>query len=97
MAPTDLASTLAGLFDAERAARHAHDELVVADPVQVLPLLATKTRKALALYAGRLNEHGAIAFERQPLGRQALEPLAHADASSGQKAGAQAVGFAAKP
>jgi len=51
MAPTDLATTLAGLFDAERAARHAHDELVVADPGQVLPLLATTTRKALALDA----------------------------------------------
>jgi HEAT repeat protein len=51
MAPTDLALTLAGLFDAERAARRAHDELVVADPAQVLALLATTTRKALALDA----------------------------------------------
>jgi HEAT repeat protein len=51
MAPTDLANTLAGLFDAERTARHAHDELVAADPGQVLPLLATTTRKALALDA----------------------------------------------
>jgi HEAT repeat protein len=51
MASSDLAATLATLFDAERAARRAHDELVAADPQQVLPLLATTTRKALALDA----------------------------------------------
>jgi HEAT repeat protein len=49
--PTDLSATLAALFDAERAARHAHDQLVGAEPGQVLPLLAATTRKALALDA----------------------------------------------
>jgi HEAT repeat protein len=49
MAPTDLAVTLTGLFDAERAARRAHDELVASDPARVLALLAITTRNALAL------------------------------------------------
>jgi HEAT repeat protein len=49
MAPTDLAVTLTGLFDAERAARRAHDELVASDPGRVLPLLAITARNALAL------------------------------------------------
>lgn len=49
MAPTDLVLTLTGLFDAERAARRAHDVLVASDPVQVLALLVTTTRKALTL------------------------------------------------
>jgi HEAT repeat protein len=49
MPSTDLASTLERLFDAERAARHAHDELVLADPVQVLPLLQGTTRQALSM------------------------------------------------
>jgi len=51
MPTTDLALTLDGLFDAERAARRAHDELVQADPVRVLALLQVTTRKALALDA----------------------------------------------
>jgi HEAT repeat protein len=50
MAPTtDLAVTLTGLFDAERAARRAHDELVASDPARVVPLLAITARNALAL------------------------------------------------
>jgi HEAT repeat protein len=51
MPTTDLALTLDSLFDAERAARRAHDELVQADPVRVLALLQVTTRKALALDA----------------------------------------------
>jgi HEAT repeat protein len=51
MPTTDLALTLDSLFDAERAARRAHDELVKADPVRVLALLQVTTRKALALDA----------------------------------------------
>jgi HEAT repeat protein len=45
----DPAATLKALFDAERAARQAHDELVDADPASVLRLLAEATREALAL------------------------------------------------
>jgi HEAT repeat protein len=51
MPTTDLALTLESLFDAERAARRAHDQLVQADPVRVLALLQVTTRKALALDA----------------------------------------------
>ena len=43
----ELATTLAALFDAERAARAAHDELVDAEPDAVLPLLERTTREAL--------------------------------------------------
>jgi HEAT repeat protein len=45
----DLAATLAALFEAERAARHAHDELVGADLLEALPILEGATRDALAL------------------------------------------------
>ncbi len=49
MPSSDLAATLEGLFDAERAARRSHDELVLADPLKVLPLLESTTRQALAM------------------------------------------------
>jgi HEAT repeat protein len=42
------ALTLDALFDAERAARRAHDELVERDPEVVLPLLDRAARDALA-------------------------------------------------
>jgi len=45
----DLAATLKALFDAERAARKAHDELVDADPAIVLRLLEEASREALSL------------------------------------------------
>jgi HEAT repeat protein len=45
----DAAATLKALFDAERAVRAAHDELVDADPEAVLPLLEGTTREALSL------------------------------------------------
>jgi HEAT repeat protein len=45
----DLAATLTALFDAERAVRAAHDELVDAEPGAVLPLLEKTTRDALTL------------------------------------------------
>ncbi|HEY3818610.1 MAG TPA: HEAT repeat domain-containing protein [Polyangiaceae bacterium] len=45
----ELAATLVALFDAERAARAAHDELVDAEPEEVLPLLEKSTRDALTL------------------------------------------------
>jgi len=45
----ELAATLVALFDAERAARAAHDELVDAEPEAVLPLLEKTTRDALTL------------------------------------------------
>jgi HEAT repeat protein len=45
----DPAGTLKALFDAERAARAAHDELVDAPPEAVLPLLERTTREALEL------------------------------------------------
>jgi len=38
-----------GLFDAERAVREAHDQLVNADATAVLPLLERATREALDL------------------------------------------------
>ncbi len=47
----DPATTLKALFDAERAVREAHDELVNADPSNVLPLLERATREALDLDA----------------------------------------------
>jgi len=40
----DPAGKLKALFDAERAARAAHDELVDAPPEAVLPLLERTTR-----------------------------------------------------
>jgi HEAT repeat protein len=51
LAPTmpDLAATLTTLFDAERAVRAAHDELVDAEPGAVLPLLEKTTHDALTL------------------------------------------------
>jgi hypothetical protein len=51
MATRDPATTLKALFDAERAVREAHDELVNADPSNVLPLLERATREALDLDA----------------------------------------------
>jgi HEAT repeat protein len=45
----ELATTLKGLFDSERAVREAHDELVNADATSVLPLLERATREALDL------------------------------------------------
>jgi HEAT repeat protein len=45
----DAAGTLKALFDAERAVRAAHDELVDADPEAVLPVLESTTREALSL------------------------------------------------
>jgi HEAT repeat protein len=45
----DPAGTLKALFDAERAARAAHDELVDTPPDTVLPLLERTTREALEL------------------------------------------------
>jgi HEAT repeat protein len=49
MSVDDLGSTLKGLFDAERAVREAHDQLVNADATAVLPLLERATREALDL------------------------------------------------
>jgi HEAT repeat protein len=46
---SDPAATLDALFDAERAARLAHDELVDAAPEVVVPLLERATRDALKL------------------------------------------------
>jgi HEAT repeat protein len=45
----DLASTVAQLFAAERAARKAHDELTEAEPERLLPLLERSTAQALTL------------------------------------------------
>jgi HEAT repeat protein len=45
----DHAATLKALFDAERAVRAAHDELVSAPPDAVLPLLERTTGEALRL------------------------------------------------
>jgi HEAT repeat protein len=45
----DLASTVAQLFAAERAARKAQDELTEAEPERLLPLLERSTAQALAL------------------------------------------------
>lgn len=45
----DPAATLKSLFDAQRAARTAHEELVGAGPDTVLPLLERATTDALAL------------------------------------------------
>jgi HEAT repeat protein len=49
MPPDAIASTLKALFDAERAARQAQEELLEADPQRVLPLLEQSAREALAL------------------------------------------------
>jgi HEAT repeat protein len=46
-----IAGTLKALFDAERAARQAQDELLEADPQHLLPELERLTREALALDA----------------------------------------------
>jgi HEAT repeat protein len=45
----DPSATLKALFDAERAVRRAHDELVDTAPESVLPLLEQATRAALSL------------------------------------------------
>lgn len=49
MASPDLAGVLQSLFDAERATRLAHDELVAADPARLLPVLEKATRNAVSL------------------------------------------------
>jgi HEAT repeat protein len=49
MASRDLDATLKALFDAERAVRETHDELVDADAAVVIPLLERATREALEL------------------------------------------------
>ncbi|HXN34183.1 MAG TPA: hypothetical protein VN894_20115 [Polyangiaceae bacterium] len=49
MPSRDLPTTLKALFDAERAMRAAHDDLVDAEPASVLPLLERATREALDL------------------------------------------------
>jgi HEAT repeat protein len=49
MPSRDLPATLKALFDAERAVRAAHDDLVDADSASVLPLLERATREALEL------------------------------------------------
>lgn len=49
MTSRDLSATLKALFDAERAVRASHDELVEADPAAAVPLLARAAREALAL------------------------------------------------
>jgi hypothetical protein len=46
---SDPASTLKALFDAERAAQAAHDQLLEGDPESLLPLLERATRESLAL------------------------------------------------
>jgi HEAT repeat protein len=45
----DPVAALGALYDAERAARDAHDELAQDDPARVLPVLETACRDALAL------------------------------------------------
>jgi hypothetical protein len=52
MPPPDLTDTLKTLFDAERSARRAHDDLVRAAPADVLPLLEAAAREALATGQG---------------------------------------------
>jgi HEAT repeat protein len=49
MASHDPAITLKALFDAERAVRHAHDELVNGEPARLIPILEKATREALDL------------------------------------------------
>jgi len=49
MSSDDLDAILRALFDAERAVRHAHDELVDSDAERVLPILERATRDALEL------------------------------------------------
>jgi len=56
MPPDAIASMLKALFDAERAARQAQEELLEADPQRVLPLLEQSTREALALDASDEDE-----------------------------------------
>ena len=46
-----IARALKALFDGERAARQAQDELLEADPQRVLPVLEKSTQEALALDA----------------------------------------------
>jgi HEAT repeat protein len=45
----DPVAALGALYDAERAARDAHDELVEQDPARVIPALEKACREALAL------------------------------------------------
>src|SRR5258708_6251650 len=56
MPPDAIASTLKALFDAERAARQAQEELLEADPQRVLPLLEQSAREALALEVSEEDE-----------------------------------------
>jgi hypothetical protein len=49
MRPEELAGRLEALFDAERAAREAHDDVVDAEPGMLLPILEKATRDALDL------------------------------------------------
>ncbi len=56
MSGENLAATLEALFDAERAAREAHEELVDADLARVVPVLERATREALALEADDEDE-----------------------------------------
>jgi HEAT repeat protein len=49
MPQADLDATLATLFDAERAARSAHDELVDSELASVVPVLERATRDALEI------------------------------------------------
>jgi HEAT repeat protein len=57
MPSRDLAATLSTLFDAERAMREAHDDLVDAPPTAVIPLLERAAREALG--PGDLDEDEA--------------------------------------
>jgi hypothetical protein len=63
MPSPDLAATLQSLFDAERSARRAHDELVQADPNTLLPLLEVATREALA-EGGRDEDEASLRLAR---------------------------------
>jgi HEAT repeat protein len=56
MSGENLAATLEALFDAERAAREAHEELVDADLSRIVPVLEQATREALALEADDEDE-----------------------------------------
>jgi HEAT repeat protein len=63
MPSPDLAATLQSLFDAERSARRAHDELVQADPGTLLPLLEVAAREALA-EGGRDEDEASLRLAR---------------------------------
>ena len=57
MSPRDLAATLTTLFDAERAVREAHDDLIDATPTAVIPIIERAAREALG--PGDLDEDEA--------------------------------------